>query len=60
MQVSSHASIHNKLWSFCIRSLRSRECGFYEASDLLLRDHLCGESQTNKWVDVSMQTESVD
>ena len=25
----------------------------YEASDLLLGDHLCGKSQTIKWVDVS-------
>ena len=41
------------LWSFGVRSLRSRECGLYEASDLLLGDHLCGKSQTIKWVDVS-------
>ena len=53
-EVSSHASIYSKLWSFGIRSLRSRECGLYEASDLLLGDHLCGKSQTVKWVDVSM------
>ena len=53
-EVSSHASIYSNLWSFGIRSLRSRECGLYEASDLLLRDHLCGKSQTVQWVDVSM------
>ena len=53
-EVSSHASIYSKLWSFGIRSLRSRECGLYEASDLLLGDHLCGKSQTVQWVDVSM------
>ena len=35
-EVSSHTSIYSKLWSFGIRSLRSRECGLYEASDLLL------------------------
>ena len=53
-EVSSQASIYSKLWSFGIRSLRSRECGLYEASDLLLGDHLCGKSQTVQWVDVSM------
>ena len=51
--VSSHKSVYSKLWSFGVRSLRSRECGLYEASDLLLGDHLCGKSQTLKWVDVS-------
>ena len=31
-EVSSHASINSKLWSFGIHSLRFRECGLYEAS----------------------------
>ena len=44
---------YSKLWSFGIRSLRSRECGLYEASDILLGDHLCEKSQMVKWVDVS-------
>ena len=52
-EVSSHTSIYSKLWSFGIRSLRSRECGLYEASDILLGDHLCEKSKTVKWVDVS-------
>ena len=52
-KVSSHQSIYSKLWCFGVRSLRSRECGLYEASDLLLGDHLCGKSKTIKWVDVS-------
>ena len=52
-EVSSHQTIYSKLWSFGVRSLRSRECGLYEASDLLLGDHLCGKSLTVKWVDVS-------
>ena len=52
-EVSSHASVYSKLWSFGVRSLRSRECGLYEASDLLLGDHLCGKSVTIKWIDVS-------
>ena len=39
---------------FGIRCLRSRECGLYEASDLLLGDHLCEKSDTVKWIDISM------
>ena len=52
-EVSSHSSVYSKLWSFSLRTLRSRECGLYEASDLLLGDHLCGKSKTIKWIDVS-------
>ena len=52
-EVSSHQSLYSKLWSFGVRSLRSRECGLYEASGLLLGDQLCGKSQTIQWVDVS-------
>ena len=36
--------VYCRLWSFGIHCLRSRECGLYEASDLLdilLGDHLC-------------------
>ena len=40
-EVSSHSSIYSKLSSFGIRCFRSRECGLYEASNLLLGDHLC-------------------
>ena len=53
-KVSDTKSIYSRLWSFGIRSLRSRECGLYEASDLLLGDHLTEKSETVKWVDVSM------
>ena len=52
-EVSSHQTVYSKLWSFGVRCLRSRECGLYEASDLLLGDHLCEKSVTIKWVDVS-------
>ena len=51
-EVSSHQSVYSKLWSFGVRSLKSRECGLYEASDLLLGDQLCGKSKTVQWVDV--------
>ena len=49
----SHQSVCSKLWSFGVRSLQSRKCGLYKASRLLLGGHLCGKSQTVKWVDVS-------
>ena len=52
-EVSSHQTVYSKLWSFGVRCLRSRECVLYEASDLLLGDHLCEKSVTVKWVDVS-------
>ena len=52
-EVSENKSIYGKLYSFGVRCLRSRECGLYEASDLLLGDHLCEKSVTVKWVDVS-------
>ena len=53
-RVSENKSIYGRLWSFGIRSLRFRECGLYEASDLLLGDHLNEKSDTVKWIDVSM------
>ena len=53
-EVSDTKSVYSRLWSFGIRSLCSRECGLYEASDLLLGDHLTEKSKTIKWVDVSM------
>ena len=48
------STIYSRLWSFGVWSLRSRECGLYEASDLLLGDHLTEKSETVKWVDVAM------
>ena len=53
-QVNSNASLYSKLWSFGVRSFRSRECGLYEPSDLLLGDHLYEKSEQVKWVDVSL------
>ena len=45
-EVSESKSIYSHLWSFGIRSLRFHECGLYEASDLLLGDHLSEKSDT--------------
>ena len=53
-QVNESKSVYSRLLSFGMRTLCSRECGLYEASDLLLGDHLTEKSDTVKWVDVSM------
>ena len=53
-EISDNKNVYSRLWSFGIRCLRSRECGLYEASDLLLGDHLYEKSVTVQWVDVSM------
>ena len=50
--ISEQETLYKKLWSFGVRSLRSRECGLYEASDLLLGDHLCQKSDTVQWIAV--------
>ena len=51
---SENKSIYSRLWSFGVWSLRSRECGLYEASGLLLGDHLTEKSATLQCVNVSM------
>ena len=53
-EVSENKTVYSHLWSFGLRSLRFRECGLYEASALLLGDHLTEKSDTVKWIDVSM------
>ena len=53
-EVSSNKNICSRLWSFGVRSLRSKECGMYEASDLLLGEHLYEKSDGVKWVDASL------
>ena len=49
-EIGSKESLYSKLRSFGVRSLRSRECGLYEASDILLGDHLYEKSQTVQWI----------
>ena len=39
-EMSESKIIYGRLWSFGLRMLHSRECGFDEVSDLLLGDHL--------------------
>ena len=50
--ISEQETLYKKLWSFGVRSLCSRECGLYEASDLLLGDHLFQKSDTVQWIAV--------
>jgi hypothetical protein len=53
-EVSSHTSLYSKLWSFGVHSLRSRECGMYEASDLL------ANHQVDRCVSASPQEKEAD
>ena len=53
-EVSECKTVYGRLWSFGLRMLRSRECGLYEASDLLLGDHLVEKSDNIIWVAVDM------
>ena len=50
--ISEQESLYKKLWSFGVRSLRSHECGLYEAADILLGDHLSEKSDTVQWIHV--------
>ena len=50
--ISEQESLYKKLWSFGVRSLRSRECGLYEAADILLGDHLYEKSDSVQWITV--------
>ena len=52
-EITSNKSIYSRLFSFGVRSLRSRECGLYEASDILLGDHLYSQSEEVQWIGVN-------
>ena len=49
----------SQLWTFGICSLRSRECGLYKASDILLGDRLCEKSKTVQWIDVIFRSKEI-
>ena len=53
-EIGESGSIYSRLWKFGMRALRSRECGLYEASDLLLGDHLLEKSESVVYVPVEM------
>ena len=45
-EISEQESLYKRLWSFGVCSLWSRECGLYEAADILLGDLLSEKSVT--------------
>ena len=51
--IASDKDLYSSLFSFGVKFLRSRECGLYEASDILLGDHLLGKSVDVHWVNVN-------
>ena len=53
-EISETKSVFSRLWSFGLRCIRSRESGLYEASDMLLGDHLSEKSDTVQWINVSV------
>ena len=53
-EISETKSVFSRLWNFGLRCIRSRESGLYEASDMLLGDHLSEKSDTVQWINVSM------
>ena len=53
-EICDDDSLYKRLYKFGIKSLRTRECGLYEASDLLLGDHLCEKSDTVQFVSTDM------
>ena len=53
-EIQDSKSIYSKLYKFGMKALSSRECGLYEAADLLLGDHLTEKSEAIQFVNVSM------
>ena len=51
---SNSDSVYKRLFQFGMRSMRSREVGLYEASDILLGDHLHEKSATVQWIGTDM------
>ena len=52
--ISESKSVYSKLCSFGSKVMRSGECGLYEATDLILGDHLHEKSDAVFWLNVSM------
>ena len=50
--ISEQESLYKKLWSFGVRSLRSREYGLYEVADILLGEHMYEKSDAVQWISV--------
>ena len=52
--ISNSDSVYKRLFQFGMRSMRSREVGLYEASDILLGDNLHEKSATVQWIGADM------
>ena len=59
-EVSESKTIYGHLWSFGVCMLRSRECGLYKASDLLLGDYLFEKSDADRCVHASQMKSEVE
>ena len=53
-EIADSGNTYSRLWSFGLRMMRARECGLYEAADILLGDHLHEKSDAMQWVGVQM------
>ena len=53
-EIASSGTIYSQLWSFGTRALKSREVGLYEASDLLLSNHIAETSVTVQFVNARL------
>ena len=53
-EFSDNSTLYGRLWKFGIQALKSRECGLYEASHLLLGDHLLEKTETIQYIPVGM------
>ena len=53
-EIGESENICSRLLKFGMQALRSRECGLYEASDLLLGDHLLEKSESVVYIPVKM------
>ena len=52
--ISNSDSVYKRLFQFGMRSMRSREVGLYEVSDIILGDQLHEKSATVQWIGADM------
>ena len=53
-EIKDSGDVYKSLFKLGVRTLSSREVGLYEATDLLLGDHLCEKSDAVVWVPAKM------
>ena len=52
--ISNSDSVYKRIFQSGMRSMRSREVGLYEVSNILLGDHLLEKSATEQWIGADM------